>query len=150
PIDSWLNPRLLYRIPRSQVTTGVRALGRLAFADNYRSLLRRLQLELETALEPQALATAARQTGLGVRCNRARVYVITGLAGGTGSGMFLDVAYTARALLRQMGYENPDVVSLLLLPPVDGGRTRVLPLGNTYAALTELHYFSSPGTVFRA
>jgi serine/threonine protein kinase len=149
-LESWLNPKLLYRIPRSQVTTGVRALGRLAFCDNYRSIVRRLQLELETALDPASLTNAARHTGLGIRGNRPRIYIIAGLAGGTGSGMFLDVAYTARALLRQMGYEAPDVVGLLLLPPVDSSRTRVLPLGNTYAALTELNHFAAAHTVFRA
>ena len=149
-LDSWLNPRIVYRIPRSQVTTGVRALGRLAFTDSYRSILRRLQLELETALDPQALTNSARQTKLGIRCNRPRIYVITGLAGGTGSGMFIDLAYTARALLRQMGYEAPDVIGLLLLPLVDSSRTRIMPLGNTYAALTELNYFGSPGNVFQA
>jgi hypothetical protein len=149
-LEKWLNPRILYRIPRSQVTTGVRILGRLAFTDHYRVILRRLQAELQAALEPQALANAARQTGLGVRSNRPRVYVIAGVAGGTGGGMFLDAAYTVRALLRRMGYENPDVVGLLLLPAVDRSRTRVLPLGNAYAALTELNYFGSPGTTFQA
>ncbi len=147
---SWLNPRILYRIPRSQVTTGVRALGRLAFIDNYRLILRRLQMELEAALEPRALQDAAAQTGLGVRSNRPRVYILTSLAGGTGSGMFIDLAYTVRALLRQMGYENPDVVGLFLLPPVDSNRTRLLPLGNAYAALTELNYFGAAGTTFQA
>lgn len=145
---AWLNPRMLYRIPRSQVTTGVRALGRLAFCDNFRILVRRLQMELESALDPEALASAARLTRLGVRSNRPRVYLATSVAGGTGSGMFLDLAYTLRALLRQMGYDIPDVVGLLFLPPVDSSRSRVMALGNAYAALTELNYFGSPGTTF--
>ena len=51
PLDKWLNPRMLYRIPRSQVTTGVRALGRLAFCDHYRAIVHRLQVELEACLE---------------------------------------------------------------------------------------------------
>ena len=148
--DSWLNPRMLYRIPRSQVTTGVRALGRLAFCDNYRAIVRRLQMELDACLEPNALPGAARQSGLGLRSNRPRVYVVANLAGGTGGGVFLDLAYTLRAMLRQMGYAQPDVVGLLLLPPVDRHRTRVLPLGNACAALTELSYYSSPTSVFTA
>jgi serine/threonine protein kinase len=148
--DTWINPRMLYRIPRSQVTTGVRALGRLAFCDHHRSITRRIQLELETMLEPDALTQAAQQTGLGVRSNRPRVYIVTGLAGGTGSGMFLDLAYTVRALLRHMGYAQPDVVGLFLLPPVDPAKTRVLPLGNTCAALRELLHFARPGTTFSA
>ncbi len=106
-LESWLNKRMLYRIPRSQVTTGVRALGRLAFIDNYRFIVRRLQMELEAALEPLALHDAVRKTGLGMRTNRLRVYIVTSLAGGTGSGMFLDVAYTARSLLRRWATRTP-------------------------------------------
>jgi hypothetical protein len=149
-LDAWLNPRMLYRIPRSQVTTGVRALGRLAFCDNYRAIVRRLKTELEGALDPEALHKAGKNTRLGIRTNRPRIYVVTSLAGGTGSGIFLDVAYTLRALLRQMGYEQPDVVGLLLVPPVDGSRTRTLAIGNAYAALTELVHYATPGTVFSA
>ena len=132
------------------MTTGVRALGRLAFCDNYRAIVRRLQMELDACLEPNALPGAARQSGLGLRSNRPRVYVVANLAGGTGGGVFLDLAYTLRAMLRQMGYAQPDVVGLLLLPPVDRHRTRVLPLGNACAALTELSYYSSPTSVFTA
>jgi eukaryotic-like serine/threonine-protein kinase len=149
-LDGWLNPRMLYRIPRSQVTTGVRALGRLAFCDNYRAIVRRLQAELEGALDPDSLSKASKQTRLGVRTNRPRIYVVTSLAGGTGSGIYLDVAYTLRALLRQMGYEQPDVVGLLLVPPVDGSRTRTLAIGNAYAALTELVHYATPGNAFSA
>jgi hypothetical protein len=150
PLDNWINPTLLYRIPRSQVTTGVRALGRLAFCENYRTILRRLRQELDFCLNPDILAGAARQTGLGLRSNRPRVYLVASLGGGTGSGMFLDLAYTVRALLKQQGYEQPDVVGLLLLPTVDGQRTRLMTLGNAYAALTELSHFASPDTCFTA
>jgi serine/threonine protein kinase len=147
-LESWLNPRMLYRIPRSQVTTGVRALGRLAFTDNYRAIARRLQAELQDIQDVHAVQSAARRTGAGLRTNRPRVYVITSLAGGTGSGMFLDLAYTLRALLKQAGYEQPDVTGVLLLPPVDRSRTRTLALGNAYAALTELAHYGSPASRF--
>lgn len=150
PLDSWLNPRTLYRIPRSQLTTGLRPLGRLAFVDNYRGIARRLQLELEEACDVAALQAAARTTGLGLRTSRPRVYLFTSLAGGTGGGMFLDVAYTLRAILRQMGHDNPDIVGVLLVPPVEVGRGRGIAMGNTYAALTELNYFGGPRTKFQA
>ncbi|HTU19254.1 MAG TPA: tubulin-like doman-containing protein [Gemmataceae bacterium] len=149
-VDSWLSSRMLYRIPRSQVTTGVRALGRLAFCDNYRLILRRLQTELNACMNPDGLASALSQTELGLRSNRVRVYVVTSLAGGSGSGMFLDVAYTVRTLLRQAGFTQPDVVGLFLLPSVDHSRTRIQTLGNTCAALRELSYFGRPGTSFTA
>src|SRR5205807_1147529 len=82
-----LDPRMIYRIPRGQVTNGVRALGRLAFVDNQRTLAKRFQADLDGCLNPTALAVAGRQTGLGVRSNRPRVYVVAGLGGGTGGGM---------------------------------------------------------------
>src|SRR5207253_8638926 len=87
-IDSWFNPKMLYCIPRSQVTTGLRALGRLAFCDNYRAIRARVRKELEACTEPQALEKAIRTSKLGLRSNQPRVYIVTGLAGGTGSGMF--------------------------------------------------------------
>jgi serine/threonine protein kinase/uncharacterized damage-inducible protein DinB len=149
-VESWLYTRMLYRIPRSQVTTGVRALGRLAFCDNYRLITQRLQAELDACTDPTALNSAVSQTGLGLRTNRVRVYILASLAGGTGSGMFLDLAYTLRAMLKQAGYHQPDVVGLFLLPTVDRNRTRTLPLGNAYAALRELCYFARHGTTFMA
>jgi serine/threonine protein kinase len=149
-VESWLHKRMLYRIPRSLVTTGVRALGRLAFYDNYPCIMTRLQTELDACLDPEALSSAVQQTGLGLRTNRVRVYLIASLAGGTGSGMFVDLAYNVRALLKQAGYQQPDVVGLLLLPNVDRNRTRTLTLGNACAALRELSYFARRGTQFTA
>ncbi len=149
-VESWLHSRMLYRIPRSLVTTGVRALGRLAFYDNYPCIIRRLQTELDACMDPEALSTAVQQTGLDLRTNRVRVYVIASLAGGTGGGMFLDVAYNIRSLLKQAGYEQPDVVGLLLLPSIDRNRTRTLALGNACAALRELRYFARRETQFTA
>ena len=149
-IESWLHPRMLYRIPRSQMTTGVRALGRLALCDNYRPIARRLQTELNACFDPEALASAVRQTGLTIRSNRVRVYLVAGLAGGSGGGMFLDAAYLVRAMLKRAGYERPDVVGLFLLPHVDRNRTATQALGNVHAALRELSHFAQPDVTFTA
>jgi eukaryotic-like serine/threonine-protein kinase len=149
-LETWLDPRMVYRIPRSQMTAGVRALGRLAFIDHHRGIVNRLQSDLEACLNPNALDLASLQTKLSVRSNRPRVYIVAGLAGGTGSGMFLDMTYTVRHLLKQIGYDRPDVIGLFLLPPVEGKRSRTLSLGNAYAALTEINFFSAPGNTFAA
>ncbi len=148
-IDTWLYPKMLYRIPRQAFSAGTRALGRLAFVDNYRTIVQRLRGELEECTDPEALPQAQARTGLGVRSNRPRVYVVTSLAGGTGSGMFLDLAYVVRTLLRRLGVERPDVVGLFLAPPVERGSGQTA-VGNAYAALTELNHFSAPGTTFAA
>jgi hypothetical protein len=169
PVGSWCNPKMVYRIPRAQVTLGARILGRLAFFDNYRAIVRRLRAELAACLDPAVLTAAGQRTGLTTRTNRPRVYVVAGVAGGTGGGMFLDLAYTVRYLLRQLGYAQPDVVGLLLAPAGDGkgkagpaegaggknpgparNAARTLGLGNAHAAFTELLHFASPRHVFAA
>ncbi|MBY0528478.1 MAG: protein kinase [Gemmataceae bacterium] len=149
-ISTWLDPKMLYRIPRGQTTANVRGLGRLALVDNQRDLLERLRTDLLLCTETEALATADRHTRLGLRTNRPRVFVIAGLGGGTGSGMFLDIAYLARAALKNLGYQQPDLVGLFFLPTADPQRAHQGMLGNTYAALTELNHFSSPGVIFTA
>ncbi len=149
-LGAWFNPKLLYRIPRNMVTTGLRVLGRLAFIDNYRMIHRRLQAELDACHNRDELLKAAERSGLGLRTSRPRVYIICGLAGGSGSGMFLDLAYVIRRMMRQEGHENPEIIGLFLIPPVDRHPGRTLGLGNTFAALTELNHFSAPGTNFTA
>jgi serine/threonine protein kinase len=148
--DPWFDPQILYRIPRTQLTTGLRVLGRLAFCDHHAAVARRLDDDLEACMSPDALTAAAQTTQLVTRRRRPRVYVVSSLAGGTGSGMFLDLAYVVRDLLRQRGYSEQDVVGLLLLPAADRQPGRTMALGNTFAALTELSHFMGPGQSFTA
>jgi hypothetical protein len=71
------------------------------------------------------------------------VYIIAGLAGGTGSGMFLDLAYMARQVLRTLGIAGANqLLGYLILPGafLDLAGANALP--NGYAALKELDYYS--------
>lgn len=149
-IDSWFNTNMLYRIQRNLTTGGLRALGRLAFIDNFRAIIQRIRADLEHCLAPERISTASRNTGLKLRTNRPRLYVVTSLAGGTGGGMFIDLGYVLREQLRQFGYDNPEVIGLFMVPAVDkkssGSKAHV----NAYAALTELNHFSSKGVTFNA
>jgi serine/threonine protein kinase len=114
--ESWLNQRMLYLIPREQLTKGVRALGRLALFDHFPTIRRRLQMELEACCDFAALEHSAATTKLGVRTCRPRIILVSSLMGGTGSGMFLDLAYLMRSLLRQIGHADPHVTGLLFIP----------------------------------
>ncbi|HEV3235420.1 MAG TPA: tubulin-like doman-containing protein, partial [Gemmataceae bacterium] len=142
-VDSWIDPQMLYRIPRSQLTTGLRALGRLAFCDSYLAFTRRVRDDLMALTDPDGLANASRQTRLEMRHNRPRVYIVTNLSGGTGSGMYIDVAYVARSILKTMGYKDPDVTALLFLPAVGAKSTKSMAAANANAALKELSFFSN-------
>ncbi len=145
--DEWMDPALLYRLPRVPVTLGLRCLGRLAFLDHQKAVAAKLQAELEAALDPQAMADAAADTGLEVRTNRPKVVVVAGLAGGTGSGMLFDLAYLVRAKLRKLGYHDPDLTAVLHLPAEDAVSTPAAQ-ANVYAALTELNHFTRADTTF--
>jgi serine/threonine protein kinase len=150
PTDSWLNPKLLYRIPREQTRASLRALGRLAFVDNYRVIARRLDAELRACCSQDTPYDSAPRCELGLRSSRPRVYIVTSLAGNTGSGMFLDVAYLARKLLNEQGHTDAEIVGLFYLPGVRREAGLVPALGNTYAALVELQHYSQANTIFSA
>jgi hypothetical protein len=148
-LEQWLPLTALTRVPRDQVTAGGwRALGRLAFVSNYAAVAARLREELDACVAPAALAEADRETGLGLRTTRPRAYVVTSLVGGTGGGMFLDVAYALRRLFHRRGYPRAEVVGLFLLPGADRGADSARAVVNAYAALTELRHFAAPGAVF--
>jgi hypothetical protein len=149
-IEGWFDPQLLYRIPRNPQTLGLRLFGRLAFFDHFRPLMGKIQSELDIALAPESLAMTAARTGEKCRTNCPRVYLVTSLAGGTGAGMYLDMAYAVRSRLNRIGYANPEIIGILLIPPADASTTPAQALGNTYAALTELNHFSRPDTTFSA
>ncbi|CAN5355985.1 hypothetical protein BH11PLA2_BH11PLA2_19880 [soil metagenome] len=139
-VEQWMPPGVLYRLPReASAAGGVRAFGRLALVDHYRPIAQRIRQQIETFITDDALNKVATATGLGVRTNRARAYIVANLAGGTGSGMALDLAYIVRHELRQIGYTHVDSVGYLAVPPVDAGRG--LALANAYAALTELGHY---------
>jgi serine/threonine protein kinase len=149
PTDHWLDPRLIYRIPREQCGSGVRALGRLALVDNQRILAKRLEGELLSCCSHDTPHQSAPACDLGLRTHRPRVYIVTSLTGNTGSGMFIDVAYLTRRLLNNHGHRDAEIVGVFFLPaarPESGGTA----LANAYSALLELQHYSQQDSYFEA
>ncbi len=149
-LEGWFDTPLLYRLPRNPQTMGFRQLGRLAFCDHYRPFITKIQAELDAALAPESMQLTEQRTGLEARSNRPRIFVVAGLAGGTGGGMFLDVAYALRGRLQKMGYENPDITGVFLVPSADPTLASQQALGNCYASLLELNHYSRAETQFIA
>lgn len=143
-VDTWLGASTLYLLPKNPAAASLRAFGRLAFCDHAAALARRFRSDLEAARHPPNLAASDQMTGLGVRSMHPRVYVVAGLGGGTGSGMFIDVAYMLRSTLRQMG-TAPNLTGVFLLPPAERRSAGEAALANAYASLAELRYFSESG-----
>src|SRR5207248_5576885 len=94
-LSEWLPHEKLYSMPRSLQTQGIRALGRLAFADHQQRLLGKLKREVQKIAHPDALYQSVSQTGLALRDHRPRVYVIAS-AGGGGSGALSDLGFGLR------------------------------------------------------
>lgn len=150
PTDSWLNSKLIYQLPKRRKTAGLRALGRLAFVDNYRHIAHRLETELQACIAAEAPPEPNGPASLGIRSAVPRVYVVAGLAGNTGGGMFIDAAYALRGLLRRLGYGHAEVVGLFFLPAMPHDAARSTTLAQTYAALTELQHYASGQSPFSA
>lgn len=72
------------------------------------------------------------------------VWVVSGLAGGTGSGILLDVLYLADRVLRQKGQAAPQIRAVLFTP---GSFTNFhnpeIIMSNGYSAMQEIGYFLS-------
>ncbi len=150
-IENWFDPQRFQNFGLGTGSQGIRALGRLSFCDHYRLISTKLQDDLQTCLLPDSLSFSDVTTGLGIRSNRPRIYIVSSLMGGTGSGMLIDTAYTIRHKLRRMGYENIIVSGLFLVPGAEGQfNQNSQGIINTYAALRELRHFSDPNRLFQA
>jgi hypothetical protein len=148
-LSEWLPREKLYAMPRSLQTQGSRALGRLAFVDNQQRLLARLRREIHEVTNPDALYQSVSQTGLAIRDNTPRVYVLAS-AGGGSSGLLLDLGYALRRLLAQMRHPDAELNLLLSCGAPGDPATPKTELANVYATLTELNHFSDPTIPFVA
>jgi serine/threonine protein kinase len=149
-VTEWLPLEKLYAVPRSLETDGSRAMGRLAFTDNYNRLASRLRRELQLCSNPENLDRSVQETGLAIRSDIPQVYVMTTAGGGTGSGVLLDLGYLLRRLLHELGQANKDVVSLLMCGAPSDPATPGEELANLHATLTEINHFSDPAVEFVA
>jgi eukaryotic-like serine/threonine-protein kinase len=148
-LNEWLPREKLYALPRSLQTHGSRALGRLAFADNYLRFHGKLRREMQQAVHPDTLFQSVNQTGFALRDNRPRVYVIAA-AGGGSSGLLVDLGYTVRRALQEMNGAKPDVVAFLFCGAPEDPATPALEQANVYASLTELNHYADSAVQFTA
>lgn len=131
-------------IPLGYIHNGakqLRPIGRLCFFRNYVNFKQSLETKLAN-LDKIRDMEVAQNRGFPVVGNYQLIYVVSSLCGGTGSGMFMDVAHRIRAQVRN----NARVVGIFFLPDVleaeissDLQRRRIR--ANAYAALKELNYF---------
>jgi hypothetical protein len=126
-----------------------RQFGRLAFFVNYQAIRQQIKTQIEEVLAYSSRNAAEVMTG------RIEVVIVTSLAGGTGSGMFLDVAYLVRDLLSHSDYKEVGIKHVTLvafLPEIfrstPAGGAELMPRlrQNGYAALLEMEHYGTPRT----
>jgi serine/threonine protein kinase len=127
-----ISRRWIYNVPRSRSTEGMRPLGRLALVDHGPTVTKELS---------DAIGRLAKSTG----DQTPTVYVIGSIAGGTSSGIYLDVAHLLRHLLDEAGLEETRILSLLSTAELRADPATPLALHDSHAAMIEMEHYMSPG-----
>ncbi|WP_439620770.1 tubulin-like doman-containing protein [Gemmata sp.] len=149
-ILDWLPREKLYSIPRSLHAGGSRALGRLAFCDNYLRFVTRLRRDLQVATHPESISASCDQSGLMPRDKVPQVYVFASAAGGSG-GMLMDLGYAVKRVLgRLMPSQKPAITAFVFASSPKDPNTSEQELANLYAGVTELNHYADPEVTFTA
>lgn len=138
-IFNWLDQKLS---AQGQVLNGagqVRPLGRLAFFHSYTNILNRLNEAWAKVRDDAAHQEMLNRYKIEVDAGALDVILVFSVAGGTGSGMFLDMAFLCREALK-----DPNITGYLMLPSIfaDSINANKKIFANGYAALKELEYYS--------
>lgn len=138
---SWLSRRWIYNVPKSLRTEGIRPLGRLALATHVDELSVRLRQVISELVQAEQVARTAASLDLDPS-QQPQVILVGAIGGGTCSGMALDVAYLARAVLREIGVLDEDVIGVFTHSATGMGKQRELVIANALVFLNELYHFS--------
>lgn len=140
-IDSWWPSN----IPIGAIIAGagqVRARGRLALFANSEEIISAIKKAIEDVGLIKTFKQMYKENFLVSERGGVEIYIVASLAGGTGSGMFLDTAFIARSFIDS----TSNITGVLVLPGIFEGRAGVhLVKSNTFGALKELEQFSHLG-----
>ncbi len=143
---SWISRRWIYNVPRSQQTEGLRPLGRLVFVDHFEAICDKVSNCLIDVLRREHIAQSCETFEINPpEAIRPRVVLLTNIAGGLGSGMINDMAYTIRLLLAEQGIKDSEVIGMLMFGNEAVGREVGLATANAFAYLSELRHFADGG-----
>lgn len=123
----------------------IRSFGRLAFVHHYKDIKTTVRAQVDRITSVAAQNQSAREFEMAVDVSNWDAWVIFSVAGGTGSGMFLDMVFALRSL-----NPNLNIRGILVLPSIFSSDTSLKIYGNAYAALMELEHYNyakaGPGT----
>jgi len=132
----WIDRKVLELGDVTVGAKGIRAIGRLAYFLNY-SRIKSAFMGLRSKVTDKnnmdyMLKTHSIQVESGLN-----VYIVSSLCGGTGSGTFLDIAFSVKSWLEGTEHSR---IGYFILPGVFGTD---MTYASGYAALRELNYYSA-------
>ena len=142
----WLDEDIqVYGDYRSVGSCGIRQIGRMQLFMNLDEVISRISSKIEKLLMKQLLRQQKRLV----------IYVCSGISGGTGSGILLDVAYILYNIAHvKFDLENIIMMGYVMMPDVDEMRSNVSEpyrtawRANGYACLKELDYYTRTGEAY--
>ena len=142
---SWIGRRWIYNIPKSHLTESLRPLGRLAYVDHHETIYRKISDELSKVARPEALATTAETMEMNPSTMSPQVIFVGSVAGGVGSGMLLDLAYTTRVCMGELGLVDDHLFGLFAHSTSRKGGDHRLAIANSYSFLNEMYHYNLNG-----
>ena len=140
-IKEWLplTPRVIANlgIDPSKGAGQIRAISRLYFYDKYPKIRDKIRSKLKTLKSGLSHEKQLAKLGLKMELQKFRIVVVGSIAGGTGSGSFLDMGWLARAIA-DSEVSAADVDLILFLPTGYSTANKIRTEANGYAALMEL------------
>lgn len=115
----------------------IRAVSRLYFFDKYTKIRDKIRAKLKTLKSSLSHEQQLHHLGLKMERSKFRIVVVASVAGGTGSGAFLDMGWLARWLAdTEVGSADVDLMLFMPTGYTQAGKDRTE--ANGYAALMEL------------
>jgi hypothetical protein len=137
-VFSWFDTRLTALQEIRDGAGGIRSFGRLSFFCHYENIMTKLREKKEELQRAVSHNLGRDNYGIEVDSAEVEFWLIFSVAGGTGAGMFLDMAF---ALKSQLSAAN--IRGVIVLPSVFSNDFQQRPFGNGYAALMELEHYSA-------
>ncbi len=137
-VKSWFYPGLSKLKTMNEGAGQIRAYSRLGFFDHYTEIRNAITNAAARVRNVENVEFVREKHRLDVDPGDLQVFIVFSIAGGTGSGMFLDVAFLVKNIFEGQKISNVGVIMMpgLFNPTED----RIF--ANGYAALKELEYYS--------
>jgi hypothetical protein len=140
-IKAWWYPTLHDMAQVKEGAGQIRGYSRLAFFVNFDTIKHAIENALNLAMA--SVSTMWEKYGVHVDASKgAYIYIVASIAGGTGSGMFIDTGFLCKTLSTSV-----TTVGFLVYPGIfQLHQERIF--ANSYAALKELEHFTFPENRF--